>query len=215
LTRYVDLSHPLHNGMDPYPGLPAPRFEPILDHDASRSRYDDQAEFYLGRAELSGNTGTYIDSPFHRFKAGKDLAGIPLARCAGLDGYVIRARVEDRVIDLGKRSIPPGAAILIETGWSSRWGSPAYWELGPFIGEAALARLLALRPSLVGVDCWNVDDTEDPSRRVHTALLKQEVLIVEHMTGLNELPDEGFRFYAVPLGIEGGASFPVRAFAEL
>jgi kynurenine formamidase len=68
----------------------------------------------------------------------------------------------------------------------------------------------------VGVDFWNVDDTiGDPTRRVHTRLLDAGILIVEHLCGLATLPPREFRFYAVPLQLVGGASFPVRAFAEV
>jgi len=216
LTRYVELSHPLRNGMAPYPGLPAPVFDAVIDHESSRPRYDDEAEFYLGHVDMPTNIGTYLDSPFHRYRDREDLAGIALERCAGLPGAVLQARIEDRAVELDGADVPEGSAVLIRTGWSERWGTDAYWEPGPFIGARSLERLVEARPALVGVDCWNVDDTEgDPARSVHTGLLGAGILIVEHMTGLDLLPPSGFRFYAVPLAIEGGASFPVRAFAEI
>ena len=215
MTRFVELSHNLKDGMDPYPGLPKPRFGAVIDHEASRERYTGGAEFYLGSIDAPANMGTYLDSPFHRFREREDLAGITLDRVADLRGFAVNARVDDRAIDIEIPAEPEGAAILIRTGWSDRWGTPDYWELGPYIAPDALERLIAAKPALVGVDCWNVDDTQDLSRRVHTGLLDAGILIVEHMTNLVELPPSGFRFYAVPLAIEGGASFPVRAFAEL
>ena len=69
--------------------------------------------------------------------------------------------------------------------------------------------------TLLGVDFNNVDDMTDPVRPAHTRLLEAGIPIVEHLRGLDALPREGFRFFAVPPRIKGGASFPVRAFAEL
>lgn len=201
--------------MDPYPGLPTPRFDAVIDHEASRERYEGGAEFYLGRIDAPTNIGTYIDSPFHRFRDREDLAGVTLDRVAGLRGLVIDGRVGDRPIDVGLPAGVGGAAVLIRTDWSERWATEAYWELGPYISPRLLQALVDAKPALIGVDCWNVDDTEDKTRRVHTGLLDAGILIVEHMTNLAALPSEGFRFYAVPLSIEGGASVPVRAFAEL
>ena len=216
--RFVEVSHPIADGMPVYPGLDRPRLGAVLDHEGSRLHYGGQAEFYLGRIEMAGNTATYIDSPFHRFRDGRDLSEIPLDDVAGLPGIVLDGRVgDDRAVTLeAPQSALEGKAVLIRTGWDERWGTDAYWEPGPFLSSQSLELLLRGRPKLVGVDFWNVDDTVgDPSRRVHTGLLAIGVLVVEHLCGLDALPPTGFRFYAVPLRLVGGASFPVRAFAEV
>jgi arylformamidase len=214
---YVELSHKISDGMDVFPGLERPRITAFRDHEESRSHYEDEAEFYISKVEMVGNTATYLDSPFHRFRDGRDLAGIPLEDVAGVPGIVLDGMIgPDRAVSL-EADDPEleGHAVLVRTGWDTRWGTDAYWEPGPYISPEALELLLRARPTLVGVDFWNVDDTGDPSRRVHTRLLAEEILVVEHLCNLSALPGAGFRFFAVPLAVVTGASLPVRAFAEV
>lgn len=220
MTRFVELNHILENGMPVYPGFLPPRFGASLDHEASRSRYEGKAEFYLGEVEMPTNTGTYIDSPFHRYRDGADLSSIPLDVIAHVPGVVIDADTSSN------REIPlellapagsdlQGRAVLIRTGWDARWGTDEYWEPGPYVSAAGAAVLTEARPAIVGVDFWNIDDTTDPARPAHTRLLGSNIPIVEHLANLADLPSSGFRFYAVPPRIVRGANFPVRAFAEL
>jgi arylformamidase len=212
---FVDLSFPIEDGMPTLPGvLPEARIGPILDHDASRDRYQGKAEFYLGRVDMPGNTGTYVDSPFHRHRDAQDLSGLPLDRLAGLPGVVIDAAEANTPVDLEMGDVR-GRAVLVRTGWDRRWGTDAYWEPDPYLSAAALDALIDGEAALVGVDFNNVDDTTDPERPVHTRLLGAGIPIVEHLANLGALPAEGFRFFAVPPRIVRGASFPVRAFAEL
>jgi kynurenine formamidase len=213
--RLIDLSHPIRSGMDVYPGLPSPRVEAHISHAASRSSYGGLAEFTITRISLVGSTATYLDSPWHRHPTGRDLGGLRLDALADLPGVCVDAAgPQDREIrweldGVGLR----GRAVLIRTGWSQRWGTRRYWEPGPFLGAAAVERLVAARPALVGVDFWNADDPADLQRPAHTALLGAGIPIVEHLTGLDRLPDAGFRFFAVPPAIVDAATFPVRAFA--
>ena len=216
-VRYVELSHPISDGMPVFPGLARPGITAFLDHERSRPLYQGEAEFHISKLELVGNTGTYLDSPFHRYPERKDLSEIGLESVAGLPGIVLDGTIgADRAVELdADESLIAGRAMLVRTGWDARWETDAYWEPGPFISPAALELLLRARPKLVGVDFWNVDDTSDPSRRVHTRLLAEEILIVEHLRNLAALPETGFRFFAVPLLVVTGASLPVRAFAEV
>ncbi len=217
MRRFVDLSHPIADGMDAYPGLPPPRIDAHLDHAASRPHYDGKAAFYIGRVAMVGNVGTYIDSPFHRYPDREDLARLPLERIAGLPGAALDAVIAaDRSVALAcDDALLSGRAVLVRSGWDARWGTPAYWEPGPYLSEATVTRLIEAKATLVGVDFWNVDDTEDPSRPAHSRLLAAGIPIVEHLRNLGALPRTGFRFTATPPPIERGASFPVRAFAEI
>jgi arylformamidase len=219
MTVFIEINHILEEGMPVYPGFPAPKFRALLDHEASRDRYEGKAEFYLGEMAMAGNTGTYIDSPFHRHKEGADLSQVPLEAVAGIPGIVIDADTSanrEVGLDLLEReaSHMQDRAVLIRTGWDGRWGTESYWEPGPYLSAACADLLVRSGASIVGVDFWNIDDVTDPARPVHTRLLGSNVPIVEHLTNLAALPRSGFRFYAVPLRIAKGASFPVRAFAE-
>lgn len=214
---FVDLSFPIEDGMPTLPGvLPEARISAILDHDASRERYEGKAEFYLGRFDIPGNTGTYVDAPFHRHRDREDLSGLELERLAGIPGIVVDAPADAGPIDIGVAAAEvKGRAVLVRTGWDRLWGSDAYFQGDPWLSAATLDVLIEGGATLLGVDFNNVDDTTDPERPAHTRLLGAGIPIVEHLRGLDALPREGFRFSAVPPAIVGGASFPVRAFAEL
>ncbi len=214
--RFIELSHVLEEGMPVYPGLPAPVFGAILSHLESRSRYDGKAEFYLSKAELPGNLGTYIDTPFHRFAHLEDLSRISLDSVAGLPALVLDAPISPRALTLNLDGEPLGSgALLIRTGWDARWGREEYWEPGPYLAEDLVDRIVRGGIRLVGVDFWNIDDLRDDSRPAHTRLLREGILVVENLCSLGALPRRGSRFFAVPPRIVRGASFPVRAFAQV
>jgi kynurenine formamidase len=217
MARFVELSHALVDGMKAYPGLPEPKFGCFVNHEQSRARYEGKAEFYIGTYELPGNVGTYIDSPFHRDPGGADLSQLPLDRVAGLPGICVDGDAgPDRSVSISLAADEVrGRAVLVRTGWDARWGTDRYWELGPFLGARALSLLVEAGAALVGVDFWNIDDTQDLARPAHTRLLRAGVPVVEHLCNLAALPRIGFRFTAAPLRIVRGSSFPVRAYAEI
>jgi arylformamidase len=212
---FVELNHPLRDGMPVGPGLPS-RIAAVLTHKGSRQRFEEKSEF-LGTVVMPGNPGTSLDAPSYRFPSGQDLASVPLEAVAGLPGLSIDASsMQGREIRLSlDRHVVRGRAVLIRTGWDERWGTERYWDPGPYLAEELVDILVRGKAWLVGVDCANVDDTEDTSRPVHNRLLEEGIPIVEHLCNLGRLPTDGFRFFAVPLRIVGGASFPVRGFAEL
>jgi arylformamidase len=214
--RYIDLSHELYDGMAPYPGLPLPRIGAHRDHEESRAHFDGE-EFFLGKFDMPANVGTYIDAPFHRFRDRADLSQIPLSRLVGLPGVVVDCT--DAAARELQANVDPeglhGAAVLVRTGWDRRWGTDAYWEPGPYVAEGFADLLVESGVALLGVDFWNADDTTTRRRPVHTRLLDAGILIVEHLCQLGALPPSGFRFSAPVVRIRQGASFPVRAFAEV
>ncbi|MBI5431755.1 MAG: cyclase family protein [Planctomycetes bacterium] len=220
-TRLVELSHTIEHGLETYRGLPAPTVCDFWSRESTRGRYAPGVEFHIGRIDLVGNTGTYIDAPFHRYADGADIAGLALERTADLVGVVVRAR-DVRAIDAGaidaraldERELA-GAAVLFDTGWSRHWRTEAYFTGHPYLTAAAAERLVALGVALVGIDSLNIDDTADLARPVHSILLAAGIPIVEHLTGLMALPDAGFRFFASPAKVRGLGSFPVRAFARV
>jgi arylformamidase len=214
----VDLSHLIEPGMVTYKGLPGPLVCDYWTREASAALYDDGSTFQIGRIDMIANTGTYLDTPFHRYAEGQDLAGIELGQVAGLDGLVIRVPHAERlaidapdVLGLELR----GKAVLFHTGWDEHWRTDAYFENHPFLTAAAARALVGGGAKLVGIDSHNIDDTAKRARPVHTILLGAGVLIVEHLTNLAVLPDRDFRFTAAPPKLSGMGTFPVRAFAEL
>jgi kynurenine formamidase len=217
MKRFVELSHILEDGTGAYPGLPQPSIGAHLDHDQSRARYDGKAEFYIGRIQTIANVGTYIDSPFHRFRDGQDLAAVGLDRVAGLSGIVLEAdpKAGRAFASSARPSDVAGRAVLVRTGWDRHWGTDSYAKDSPYLAAGFLDLLIEAGAVLVGVDFLNVDDTADLARPAHTRLLAAGILIVENMTNLSALPSGGFLFWAVPLRIRNGASFPVRAYAEI
>lgn len=216
--NFIDLSHTIEHGMVTYKGLPAPLICDHLSREASKAIYEPGTEFQIGRIEMVANTGTYMDTPFHRYADGHDLTGLVLARISNVPGVVVRIAP-----DAG-RSIGPqafegveiaGRAVLVHTGWDRHWRTDQYFEDHPFLTEAAAARLRDAGAALVGIDSYNIDDVSGGTRPVHSVLLGAEIPIVEHMTRLDALPDSGFRFTAVPPKIAGMGTFAVRAHARL
>lgn len=214
----IDLSHTIEDGMITYKGLPAPVICDFLSREASRAIYAGGTEFQIGKIELISNTGTYLDTPFHRFADGVDLSELSLHAMAGLPGIVVvTTGLEGRAIDEAAFNGLDfaGKAVLVHTGWDANWRTGAYFEGHPFLTEGAANALMNGGATLVGIDSYNIDDTDDLRRPVHTTLLGAGIPIVEHMTGLSHLPERGFRFTAAPPKIKGMGTFPVRAFAIL
>ncbi len=209
----IDLSHSIEHGMITYDGLPPPAISEFLTREESRSRYAAGTEFQIGRIDMVANTGTYIDTPAHRFHGGADVGAIRLDTVANVPAVVLRA--------VGRRSIEKvpsnleGKALLIHTGWSLYWRNRKYWSNEhPFVTRVAAEELAKSGVRVVGIDSYNIDDTADATRPAHTELLRAGVLIVEHLTNLDSLPDWGdIRFFAIPPKVHGLGSFPVRAFA--
>jgi len=216
--RLIDVSHEIEAGLVTYPGLPAPAVSDFLSREASRSHYAEGTTFQIGRIEMVANTGTYLDSPFHRFAEGDDLAALPLERLADLEGVVIKAiERKSRALDTDYfegRDLR-GKAVLIRTGWDRHWRTPQYGEGHPFLTRRSAELLAAAAPALVGIDSLNIDDTQDGTRPAHTLLLGAGIPVVEHLCNLQALPVAGFRLHCAPVKFRGVGTFPVRAYAVI
>jgi kynurenine formamidase len=217
-VRLVDLSHVIEHGLETYRGLPPPVISDFMSRASSRSHYAPGTEFQIGRIEMVANTGTYLDSPFHRHADGADLSALPLERLAELDGVVVDHPFEaSRAVDAAEFEgvDVKGRAVLVRTGFDRHWRSERYFTGHPFLTETAARLLVERGVALVGIDSLNIDDTADLRRPVHTLLLGAAIPVVEHLTNLAALPDAGFRFFAVPPKVKGFGTFPVRAFASV
>ena len=216
--RLVDLSHVISDGMTTYKGFPGPVICDFWTREDSAGNYDDGSSFQIGRIDMIANTGTYLDTPFHRYEDGDDLARVGLDQLAAVPGIVIRQPWENG-LPIGIEKFDgldvAGKAVLVHTGWDRHWGTDSYFDGHPFLAAESAQWLVEQGAGLVGIDSYNIDDTRTKSRPVHSTLLRAGVLICEHMTNLGALPDHGFAFTAAPPRIEGMGTFPVRAFARL
>jgi kynurenine formamidase len=216
--RAIDLSHEIVDGMITHPGIPGPTISTFLSHDASAARYAPGTTFEIGRIDLVANTGTYLDMPAHRFAGRADLSALELEAVVDLDGVVVDRRGQPGSA-IGPDAFAgvrvAGRAVLVATGWDRHWGTDAYLADHPYLTEAGARHLVDAGAALVGIDSLNVDSLADARRPAHTAILDAGIPLVEHLTGLEQLPGEGFRFFAVPPRIRGMATFPIRAFALL
>ena len=217
--RVIDLSHTVRDGLVTYPGLPAPTITSHMTYADSRARYAEGTEFAMDIITMIGNTGTYLDSPFHRYEGGTDLAGLDLATLVDQPAEVFH------LTDAHDRGIPAaifwdrplaGTAVLLHTGWDAHFGTPSYAAGSPFLTAEGADYLVAQGVTMVGIDSLNIDDTESVGERpAHSILLAAGIHVVEHLTNLGALPPTGSRFSAVPPKVEGFGTFPVRAYATL
>ncbi len=214
-NKLIDLSHEVEHEMITYKGLPAPIICDFLSREDSRKHYAEGTEFNIGKIEMVANTGTYVDSPFHRFADGIDLAELPLESLADLEGVVVRVQDSERAIppDVFRGLSLAGKAVLVHTGWARHWRTDQYFEGHPFLTREAAQFLADTGAAFVGIDTYNIDDITDGTRPAHTILLGNRIPICEHMCGLENLPEEGFRFHAAPVKVRAFGTFPVRAYA--
>ncbi|MCS7050712.1 MAG: cyclase family protein [Thermomicrobium sp.] len=217
----LDLTHPFEPEIPMFPGLPKPEVTEYWSRTATAAHYAAGTSFVVHRYAFVGNAGTYLDSPFHRYPDGVDLAGLPLERVVQLVGVVIDVRWS---VARGQLAIGPerfrgldlrGKAVLVCTGWDRYWGSERYLAANPHLTRQAAERFVSAGVALVGIDSWNVDDVADRVRPVHSVLLAAGIPIVENLCNLTALIGKRFRFHAAPIPIRGGSAVPVRAYAVL
>ncbi len=212
----VELSHVIRDGQVTLPGFPAPHLGTFLSREASRERYAPGVEFHIATITMIANTGTYLDTPSHRYAEGDDLSTISPERLFEVEGIVVRATGMHEIgADAFEGRDVRGRAVLVHTGWDVHFGTPAYGDGHPHLVESAVRRLVAGGAVLVGIDSLNIDDTADGTRPAHSQLLGAGIPILEHLTNLGALPDTGFRVTALPPRIAGMGTFPVRAIARL
>ncbi|MDF1644530.1 MAG: cyclase family protein [Pseudomonadales bacterium] len=217
MRKLIDLSHTIEDGLVTYKGLPAPIICDYLSRENSKEIYAKGTTFQIGKIEMCSNTGTYLDSPFHRYENGNDISELSLESVAGLDA--IKIIVPETVTAISREYFQnhhvSGKAVLIQTNWSSHWNTEQYYEGHPYLTEDAARYLKDNGAVLVGIDTYNIDDVSGKERPVHSILLGSDILIVEHLSNLKLTPSDNFKFYAVPVKVKGFGTFPVRAFAEI
>ena len=218
MNKHLDLSHTITNGLLTYKGLPATIICDFLSREASKAHYEEGTSFQIAKVEMVTNTGTYIDCPFHRYEDGKQMSELALQRLVDLPAVLIEAPY-DRGLEIGEEHFQgvdlEGKAVLLHTGWDMLWQTDSYFENHPYLSASGAAYLRDHGAVLVGIDSYNLDDTRTNKRPAHSILLKEDILIIEHLCNLQHLKGEYFTFSAIPPKIEGVGSFPVRAFATI
>ncbi|WP_018248790.1 cyclase family protein [Orenia marismortui] len=226
MFKFIDLSHYFEDNM---PGFKmknedgtytkyTAEIKPFLTHEESKPKYQGKASFEITEILFQTSLGTYLDSPYHRYPEGRDISEIKIDEVI-LSGVVIDVRGKNEFESIGVDIIPndlklEGKAVLFNFGWDKYWGEDKYHSY-PYISEELIEYLINEGVRLVGVDTLNIDSSRKMNRPAHTLLLKNEIFIVENLTGLEELHGEKFRFFAVPLKAKNVAALSIRAFAEI
>src|SRR4029079_11550441 len=140
-AEIIDLSHVIEEGMTTYKGLPGPHLCDFWERESTAANYDDGSTFQIGRIDMVANTGTYLDSPFHRYADGADLSELELASLADVPGIVVRRPWENGLaIEPGhlEGADVAGKAVLVHTGWDRHWRTDGYFGEHPYLtAEAA------------------------------------------------------------------------------
>lgn len=214
----IDISHDIESGLITYKGLPAPVICDYLNREESRNHYDGET-FHIGRIDMVVNTGTYIDCPFHRYEEGNQFTNIPLNRLVNIPALLVPASYKQSK-EVGKQFFEgldvKNKAVLVYTGWDHFWRHDEYFENNPYLTEEAAIFLRDAGAIMVGIDSLNIDDTRSKARPVHSTLLKEDILIIEHLCNLSEVPfNQPIKVSAAPPKIKGIGSFPVRVYVEV
>src|ERR1044072_6452143 len=185
----IDVCHSIEDGMITYKELPAPVISDHLTREDSRSRYAPGTEFHIGKIEMVANTGTYLDTPFHRYARGKDLAQLDLYAVANLDGIVVRSLDKTIDVDAFTELGVTGKAVILHTGRDRHWRTTEYLTGNlPFLTADAATYLANTDAAVVGNDLYNIDSTADGSRPAHSILLGHDIPVVEHVCALRRPP---------------------------
>jgi kynurenine formamidase len=215
--QLIDLSQSLGPDTPRFSSAwPPPTITPYLSHaqSAFSGRYVGTT-VEISFAQFITSLGTYLDSPFHFNPDGAAIDRLDLSQLV-LPGLVVDARAATERQALGPELLAghdiAGKAVLLNTGWSAYWGQAQYVQ-HPFVSAELAAALRDGGARLLGCDTLLADDPENPQRPAHVTLLNANVLIVENLTQLAQIPPGPFTFHAAPAKVVGAAAFPVRAYA--
>lgn len=194
--------------MPVFPGTPNPEILPI-----ACLKEEGYVEHLLS---VSTHTGTHVDAPAHILPQGKTVGTLPCeafwgAACV-LDCRRVRdGRITPEFLHQFDCLANPVDFVLLYTSWDRFWGKEGYFSGFPVLTPEAAHWLARLPLKGVGVDTPSVDPVDSLDLAAHHALLEKEILIIENLANLHELPDEGWSFCCLPLPLEHGDGSPVRA----
>ncbi|GHE08935.1 cyclase family protein [Klenkia taihuensis] len=213
VTRLVDLSVPVDTGTQVYPGDPV-----FSSHPHATVAADG---FHVQAISMGSQTGTHVDAPFHFADDGPRIDQLDLALFTGpavlLDVRGRAPRTRLTWADLGEPDLAPGTLVLLHTGWSAHYGTPAYFD-HPYLDAGAARRLLEAGVRTIGLDAPNLDLTptdDDPGEGypVHHLLAAAGGVICENLTNLAAVDFADPFVSLLPLRLTGADGAPVRAVA--
>ena len=210
MTRMIDLSQPLYEGMPVYPGTPAPDFSTVATVAANGYR--------VKKIAMNTHVGTHMDAPAHMLAEGMTLDALPLERFMGRAAIVDVRACAGGAIGVGELQaqeewLAQADFVLFWTGWSRYWGQEQYLQQYPLLTAEAAAWLGKCRLKGVGIDAISFDAIDSQNFEIHQRLLAQELVLIENLTRLEEV-QSGANFFALPLPLREADGSPVRAFAS-
>jgi arylformamidase len=214
-TRIIDLSHAITNTTPPFPGGPPVEVKFL---ELERNKNPGDRYVHASRFAMNIHCGTHMDAPFHFVPGGRTIDQVPLERTYGIASLVdLRykapgSQIERADLESAAPRFRETRRVILQTGWSSHWKQPDFFTRFPDITPDAAQFLVDSGVQLVGLEAPSVD--YDPND-THIVFLSNDVILVECLTGLEQIPGTEFLFSATPLNIAGHDGSPVRAIAIL
>lgn len=209
----IDLTLTISKKLPSFPGSPTPQFIPW-----SKIKTDG---YNLELMFMSSHSGTHMDAPFHFVKNGSKIHQIRVNRLVR-DAQLIKIRkganqsiTKKDIIQIEKKHgrITNDATIIFDTGWYKNLEKRFYFEKNPGLSPSAAYYLSSKKINLVGIDSPSIDVGSDKEFSVHKILSKNNIIIVENLTNLKNIPNRNFRFIALPLKLKDATGSPIRAIA--
>jgi len=220
MKKYIDLTHPIHEGMIT---APAP-WHPVVEITQLGRHCLEGRESY--KVSFGTHTGTHIDSPAHMIEGGSPRVDkIPLETTIGHvkmmripKGSLGKITVED--LEKTGVKVEKGDRIIINTGWYKTWGTQKFFREYPCFTKEAANWLIEKGIIYVLMDMPSPDDPLEKlepgqPNPMHLAFLSKGVFISEYLTNLDEITKDEFEIIALPLLIKDADGSPTRIVAVI
>ena len=210
--KFVDLTHPISEDMPVYPGTE----QPVITTGCSI----EETGFLEKKITFFSHTGTHIDAPAHMLKDHNTLNMLPIEHFYGsalmLDfNDFTPSAIGVKELEPYQTTLKDFDFLLLHTGWSQYWGTEKYFTNYPVLSVEAAHWLSNLDLKGFGSDTISADTADSQDFLVHKALLQKNMIIIENLTNLAELPAPQFELSCFPLNIEAADGSPVRAVAVI
>lgn len=215
VRRVADLSHPLDETTQSYPGDPQPSFTPAAT--------TAEEGFNLSHVSMGSQSGTHVDAPYHFLDRGPRIDEVDprlflgAAVTADLTGAGPRERVTWSHLAPVAGALAPGRILVLHTGWDRHYGTQRYYD-HPFLDADAARRVLEAGVHTIATDTINPDETvlDGPQPEgfpVHRLVAEAGGIIAENLTGLAAVTFPEPLLSLLPIRLTGADGAPVRAVA--